>query len=306
MFGDIFGKKKANTGSSASDQYLHLKLKEVRKETADAVTLIFDTSNEAVDYQPGQFFTLIPTINGEEVRRSYSVCTSPDTDEFPGVTVKRVKDGLVSNFLNDNAEAGQVLKVMRPNGNFVPEVDSSKKRNVVLLGGGSGITPLMSILKSVLHHEERSEISLLYANRDEASIIFKDELDQLQEKYGSRLKVMHLLESPQDDSYPKGLVSSEHVKRFHQEYVSEDLQKEYFMCGPQGYMDTLERIMPEIGLGDIKIKKESFVSTKLKAKDEGSASPQSETRKVTLIYDDEEYVVEVSPDKTILEAALDA
>lgn len=117
---------------------------------------------------------------------------------------------------------------------------------------------------------------------------------------------MHLLESPQDDSYPKGLVSSEHVKRFHQEYVSNDLQKEYFMCGPQGYMDTLERMMPEIGLGDIKIKKESFVSTKLQAKDEGSASPQSETRKVTLIYDDEEYVVEVSPDKTILEAALDA
>ena len=180
-----------------SIKYFHLKVKEVIRETADTVTISFwHPLNEMIKYESGQFLTLIPVINGQKVRRSYSMSSSPHAETSPAVTVKRVTDGLVSNWLNDNVKEGDFIEIMEPMGHFKITPDARNSRTVVLIGAGSGITPLMSIAKTVLKVEAQSRVVLLYGSRDEANIIFKKQLDELVAQYGSRFVVTHSLSRP--------------------------------------------------------------------------------------------------------------
>ena len=172
----LFKKKKEETAEipKIKSGYITLKIKEVINETADAVSIHFEQPETGdIAYKSGQFFTVIADINGKEERRAYSLCSSPVTDANPAVAVKRVEGGLMSNHLNDNAVAGQELKLMEPIGNFTTEFGAGNERHLVLFGGGSGITPLISIAKSALKEEPNSKVSLIYANRNVASIIFK-------------------------------------------------------------------------------------------------------------------------------------
>lgn len=255
----------------------------------------------------------MPIIDGKKIRRAYSVCSSPYTDPYPAVTVKRVEGGLVSNFLGDHLKAGDELEVMEPMGNFTVEPKAGHRRHVILLGGGSGITPLMSIAKSVLHMEPDSQVSLIYANRNENSIIFRTALDELQEKYQNRFQLIHVLdEAPLKWECPTGLLRPELLKELLQQLPQTPAeQTEYFMCGPEGMMVNVEETFKELQIPKDRIHRESFVAGKTERVD-GAADPVAaagddapKAREVTVILDGEEFKFTVEPDKTILETALE-
>ncbi len=293
----------------SSNNY-QLKVKEVINETKDAVTVVFDNPAEgALTYKPGQFLTLIFSLEGESVRRAYSLCSAPGIDSYPAVTVKRVEGGKVSNHINDNVKADDTVEVMAPAGVFTADVNKKNKRHVVLFAGGSGITPMMSIMQTVLNTESSAIVSLVYANRDEESIIFKDKLDGLKAKYGKQLNIVHVLENP-----PAGW--SGHTGRLTPDLVQTILKslpkklfkpREYFMCGPAGMMEQIEVAFQKYKLPKDKLRKESFTASLDDAK-KGAANDVEGIveREVTIIYGGEEHKVTVKPSESILDAALDA
>ena len=293
-------KKKEESKSNQSDGFLHLKIKEVVHETADAISIHFEQpGTEQVEYKAGQFFTIIANINGKEERRAYSVCSSPYVDTHPAVTVKRVEGGLMSNYLNDGLNAGDTLKVMPPIGNFTTEFSSDNSRELILFGGGSGITPLMSIAKSALDQEPNTKVTLVYANRDINSIIFKDTLEKLESN--DRFSVLHILEK-EGEGYAThtGYLSQEIINAVLEE--SDRSKVECFICGPTPMMDIAINGLQTAGIPADKVYKESFVST---ASDTSLETDEIIAREVTIIYDDEEYKYIVEPGETILEKGLD-
>ncbi len=295
---------------SAKVQYFSLPVKEVVRETPDAITIYFDPQGKSIDYQPGQFFTLILDIEGKSVRRSYSLCTSPFTDAYPGVTVKRVEGGLVSNYLNDHTKAGDHIALMEPMGVFTTEINPSQQRNLVMFAGGSGITPMMALAKSILHKEPKTTLTLVYANRDEESIIFRKSLSEMQESHPNAFKVVHILENPPADwTGYKGRISPGIIGDILGNSRELGPVDEYFMCGPEGMMNSIATAFRELNLPKEKLRKESFTAGTPAAKSvdapvEGTATTKGAFQ-VTVIYDGEEHSFEVDPDKTILETALD-
>lgn len=283
-----------------------LKIKDIIQETEDAVSIYFFHPPEGkIDYRPGQFFTLIFRINGEEIRRAYSLCTSPFTDEFPAVTIKRVEAGRMSNFINSSLKPNDMVEVLAPAGNFTTTFDPKQKRRVVFFGGGSGITPLMSLAKSVLHQEPESEVLLVYANRNERSIIFKVQLEELELRYKERFRVIHILEAPENTRNGlTGLLSEEKIRNILSELSSGVFQNdEYFVCGPEAMMNVVISSLKNIGIVPDKIHKESFFNTS--APQVSPAEELLQEYEVKVIYDGEEHVFPVKPDETILDAALD-
>ena len=303
---------------------LTLKVAEVKQETADAITIVFDQPAEKIKYKSGQFLTLINDINGKEERRAYSLCSSQYTDEHLAVTVKRVAKGIVSNYLADNVKAGDELTVLEPMGTFCTEPQTAN-RHVVLFSGGSGITPSLSILKTVLSQEEGSLVSLLYSNRDEKSIIFKNRLDELKAQYGDRLRIIHHLDSVNTsvksekkkgflgfgsktiETALPGYLTQENIENyFNQLNVEVGDPIDYFMCGPQPMMDIVEKSLKAIGADMTRLKKEIFVSLETPKKNESAKSNSSSTEASVLVkISGEEHTFTVPSGESILLTALD-
>lgn len=295
-------KKKENKVPAVQTGYLNLKVKEVVRETADAVSIHFEQpEGGAISYKSGQFLTVIVNVNGKEERRAYSLCSSPFVDDNPAVAVKRVDGGIVSNYLNDKVSAGDTIKLMEPNGNFTTEFADSNSRYIVLFGGGSGITPLMSIAKSALDQEPNSKVTLVYANRNKDSIIFNEAITAMSSD--ERFNVVHVLEALTDEfDCHEGYLSQEIIS---QVLESVDVAKaEIFVCGPTPMMDLTLTSLSALGVPDSKVSKESFVSTADTAK-ESADNDELVAREVTIIYDGDEYKYTVEPDETILEKGLD-
>lgn len=298
-------RKKSDT--SAKELYHELKVKDVIKETSDAITISFYMPDPPISYMAGQFLTLIQDIEDKPVRRAYSLCTSPVVDEDLAVMVKRVKGGLMSNHLNDAIKPGDTIHVMEPMGTFTTVFDEANKRHIIMFAGGSGITPMMSITKSTLVREPNSIVSLIYANRNFESIIYKDQLQKLETRYEGRLRVIHILDNaPLEWQGPSGLLNHEMLGKLFERIPDWGIDHTtYLMCGPEGMMNNVETLLAERNIPEEKIFKESFVAGTIdKAKtdkDTGSISAQT----VTLLYDGEEFEVEVKPDEAILDAALD-
>lgn len=295
-------KKKENTDS----RYIDLTVKEVVKETNDAVTLVFaQPSSGDLNYEPGQFITLILTIEGKKVRRAYSLCSTPSLGEFPAVTVKAVVGGIMSNYINNEVKSGDTIQIMEPMGSFVLDIKASNKRQVFLFGGGSGVTPLMSIAKSVLSQEPESKVSLVYANRDIDSIIFKEVIEGLQKEYEARLDVVHFLETPPTDwTGEVGYMTREKVIKIITDLKDGSYSDFSFMtCGPEPLMNIVWESLEELKIPEDKKFKESFVA--------GNTSPSAiiadanGAHEVTILLEGEEYTYEVPANKTILEAGLD-
>ncbi len=299
----FFKKKKKSTDS----RYKFLKVKEVVKETADAVSLVFEQPEEGnLDYRPGQFITLIQTVDGKKIRRAYSLCSAPALGEVPAVTVKRVDKGAMSNHVNDNIKVGDIIETMEPMGTFVLDIKEGNKKQVFLFGGGSGITPLLSIAKSILHSEADSSVVLAYANRDIDSIIFKSTIEQLAQQNPDRLKVVHFLENPPADwSGESGYMSVEKLEKIITEYSDAAFaEKQYMTCGPEPMMNIVQETWKKLALPEDRCHMESFVA--------GTTSPSEiidqealPERTVKIILEGEEYEYLVPKGKSILEAGLD-
>ncbi|MEQ6122123.1 ferredoxin--NADP reductase [Reichenbachiella sp. MALMAid0571] len=298
-------KKKENTDS----RFLNLTIKEVVKETEDAVSLVFEEPESGkLSYKPGQFITLIATINGKKVRRAYSLCSSPFLNENPAVTVKRVEDGVMSNFINNTLKAGDQIEIMEPMGSFTPEIIPANKRHIFLIGGGSGVTPLLSIAKSILSEEKESKVSLIYANRDESSIIFNATIANLQEQYPDNFNVVHFLENPPATwtNYIGWLDTAKLRTVFSSLDDTSYSDVSYYTCGPEPMMNIVMDTLSQMNVPDDKKHKESFVAGNTSPKDIIADENQSiEEQEVTVILDGEEHKYMVSPKSTILESGLD-
>ena len=337
MLFNLFGKKKKEEKEASEvperTKYRELTVRSVVKETTDAITIVFESPEGGLPYQAGQFLTLIIPVDGEEVRRSYSLCTSPAVDPHPSVTVKRVASGQVSNYLNDTLKPGDAVRVLEPMGTFTTPVDAANQRHLVMLGGGSGITPLMGLLKSVLHQEPQSKVSLIYANRDPSSIIFRQQLDDLRQQHADRFHVVHVLEEPADHAEAlAGRVTAERLPELLSDLPFQESSTEYFLCGPQGMMENVRTALKSLDVPPHLIHKESFVARK-PAQEEANAIPSADTatenkptatwdeaslpgayqtsevavteaHEVTIRYEGETYNFTVEPESTILETAL--
>lgn len=241
------------TDEPLGSHVLELEVADVVEETADARSLVFkvpeghDIPAERLRYAPGQFLTLrVPSDRTGSVARCYSLCSSPFTDDPLTVTVKRTADGYASNWLCDHAEPGMRMHVLAPSGTFVPKALDT---DFLLLAAGSGITPMISILKSALV-EGSGKVVLLYANRDENSVIFAPALRDLAAKYADRLTVVHWLESVQ------GLPTSTALAAVVGPYTGRDA----YICGPGPFMAAAEEALTAAGTATERIHIEVFKS----------------------------------------------
>jgi ring-1,2-phenylacetyl-CoA epoxidase subunit PaaE len=291
-----------------SSRYHKLKVTNIIKETPDTISVYLQQPNQSkIAYKPGQFLTLLLPIGGETVRRSYSMSSCPHTDKELCVTVKRVANGKVSNYLNDNLKVGQELEVMEPMGNFALDL-RPVQRHIILIGAGSGITPLMSIAKAVLRMEPTSIVSLLYGNRSQETIIFKNALEEMQQQYSGRFRVIHILSQPSSGwTGLTGRLSRTVVIKLINELPKLDVYRtDYYVCGPVGMMEEIEQALDILYVPKEKIHKESFVTaadTAPKPVEENNGTIK--TQVVTLVYEGSEYKVKVEPHQSILDAGLD-
>jgi ring-1,2-phenylacetyl-CoA epoxidase subunit PaaE len=301
--------KKPETGNGP--HYFDLKVKNIVNETKDAISIAFEhPADKKINYKSGQFLTLISNVQGKEVRRAYSLCSSPFVDNDLVVTVKRVEQGLMSNWLPDNLKPGQTLKVMEPMGQFTTEYDPKRKRHLILFAGGSGITPMMSIIKSILTQEPDSILSLLYCNRDVDSIIFRQELSKWETKYEGRLHVIHILDdAPMNWQGFSGLLHHDMLTKLFERIPDWGSDKTtYLMCGPEGMMKNVDTLLAARNIPKEKIFKESFVQgtiDKDAKKETAPAAGALQAREVTVRYDGQEFKFTVEPNMTILQTALD-
>lgn len=289
------------------NKFNSLQVIDVVKETPDAVSVAFnvpDQLQKEYTFKQGQYLTLKVNVNGEELRRSYSICSSYYEKELR-VAIKKVKDGRVSTHIFNNLKKGDVVEVMTPMGNFYTEMNPVNKKTYVLFAGGSGITPMFSILKTVLKDEPQSRIILLYGNNDEGSIIFKNKIEALATTHSDRLSIVHVLnEAPA--GYPellKGMMTKEKNLELIKKYVDVNADNEYFICGPGIMMDNVVAALKELKIEDSRVHIEYF-SSPVNADAVTLSEDIAKGAVATIIIDGEEHVIELEENEAILEAAL--
>lgn len=282
-------------------RYHALEVRAVTEETHDAKSVVFEVPPELAEtfkYRPGQFLTLRLPVLGRHLPRCYSMSSAPTLDAHLRVTVKRVKEGRGSNWVCDRVRPGDTLEVMAPAGVFSP---ASLQADFLLCAGGSGITPVFSILRSALAHGQ-GRIRLLYANRDERSVIFRDELNALAAAHPARLQVIHWLDSVQ------GVPSVAQLAELARPWV----QAQAFICGPGLFMDAMVSALEKAGMPGEQVHVERFVS--LPDEEDVAAinaaaparSATVERATVEMELDGEVYTLEVGGTETLLDAALKA
>jgi len=289
-------------------KFYSLKVTDVKKETNDCVSVGFEVPQnlkKEFSYIQGQYLTLKFRINGEEVRRSYSICSSPLE---PGlrIAVKKVKDGRMSTFINEKLKAGDVVETMVPVGNFYTDLNQYNKKVYNLFAAGSGITPIISILKTALAFESQSTVNLFYGNSNEETIVFKDELAELKTRYNTRLSIYTILSRPVTamEELFMGRLAKEKAAALVKKYIDPTLINEFFICGPTEMMIHVREALESLNISKSKIHLEYF-GTPPESKQESDLTNVVPCE-VTIICDGDERVVFMEPHQTVLEAALEA
>ncbi len=310
-----------HTSTTMSKQFHTLKVSKVEQETKDCVSVSFHIPAELSEtflYKQGQYLTLRFHIKGQDVRRAYSMSSSPLEAEI-SVTVKKVPGGLVSTFINEQLKAGAEVEVMPPQGRFFAELDAAQHKSYYLFGAGSGITPLMSILKTILEKEPKSTVHLLYGNRDEEGIIFKTKLDQLVQRYAGQLVVEHILSQPQKEkgkglsglfkkaktSWPgkTGRIGKPQVIEFLNNHPVRATASAYFICGPNTMIDTVQEVLLGQGIASEHIHQEHFTANPAPKKAETGAGIDG--ARLVARLDGERIETSLPEGKTVLDALLD-
>jgi len=227
-----------------AEHFHALRIAEIVPETSEASSIRFDVPEELRDrfaFRAGQHLTLRATIDGEEVRRNYSLCTRPAEGDWM-VTVKRIGGGLFSNWVGDRLKPGDTLDVMPPHGSFTCEFDAARSRHLVGIAGGSGITPVMSLVRTLLAEEPNSRFTLFYGNRDSSSIIFLEALAGLKDKHLGRLEIYHFLDAEEQDiELFNGMLNRARLDEAISALVPDAPDVDgWFICGPGPMMDAAE------------------------------------------------------------------
>ena len=297
--------------SASIPRFHRLAVNDLRRESADAVSLTFAIPAALADdyrFIPGQYLTLRTTMDGEEVRRSYSICSGPDDGELR-IAVKKVDGGAFSSWAADELKAGDQLDVMTPTGRFGIAHAPDQARIYVGFAAGSGITPVLSIVKGVLAREPHSRFFLFYGNRSTGGMLFREALEELKDRFLQRFSVFHVISGEEQDiPILHGRLDGDKVRVLLRSLVPAASVDHVFICGPTGMSEDIETTCREIGIAEERIHVERFVSEfggKPRAKKviEASAPPKA---MASLTIDGKRREVPVAEDESILDAALRA
>ena len=273
---------------------LQLRVEAIKWETLDTATFYFAQSSEKIDYLAGQFITLVFTHHREEIRRSYSLSSSPDEDLL-SITVKRISNGEISRFMLTKIQPGDLINAVEPSGRFTV-TDFTSPKDIVLFAGGSGVTPVYSQLKYILNRPGKSKLTLIYSSQDVKAVLFKTELDQLSTQHPDRLKIIYLLSS---EGKRLTNIMVEQLVRQHAQF---NLNKaEFYLCGPFTYMRMIRLTLLYMGLAPRQIRKENFVIETVAV----STTPINyPPKKIKIKFNNETHDLVVGENQSILQAAL--
>jgi len=282
-----------------------LSIKNIKKEANNAISIAFnvpDNLKDAYAFQAGQYVTLKANLNGNEVRRDYSLCASPKSGELK-IAIKAVQDGTFSSYANYKLKVGDVLEIAPPKGHFVFEPNDSKTKNIAAFAAGSGITPILSIIKCALEEEIHSKVILVYGNKSTEDTMFLNELLELQHEYKDRFSIQFVFSKQDKDDSIFGRIEKSTVN-----YVMLNKHKHievdaFYLCGPEAMIHTVKDVLTANGIEKDRIHFELFKAAK-PAEVEGKSGLSGKTQ-ATITVDDETTTIEMSQKQTILEAALD-
>ncbi len=280
-----------------------LQVKEVRRETVDAVSVAFDVPDELEKefrFLPGQYITIQKDLQDSLLRRSYSICSSPNSGELR-VAIKHVDKGRFSDFANHILKQGDSLDVAGPEGRFVLEIDPNNQKDYMAIAAGSGITPVISMVKAVLQNEKDSRFVLIYGSKSGEKTIFKNELDELAATTNGRFQVHHVYSQIISDKALFGRIDAKMVKELLKNNFSGWNFDTYFLCGPEEMIDDAKEMLIKKGVKEDAIKFELFSSTSYKKEVTKSLNGNAE---ICIVVDDEETTFEMRMDEMILDAAL--
>lgn len=291
-----------------------LKVVDVRRETPDAVSIAFDVPERfKADYAyiPGQYLTLRTMRDGQEVRRSYSICSGLDDGELR-VAVKRVEGGAFSTFANNGIAVGDEIEAMPPDGRFTVEPDANNARHFVAFAAGSGVTPIMSIVKSVLEREPNSRVTLIYGNRTVGDIIFREDLEDLKNRHHERFALVHVLSrESQDVELFNGRIDAEKCGELLDRLIDPEIVDAFLICGPGTMIEDVSGALRQRGVDRSRIRFELFTPADAPAemrKEGGAARAAVEgTAHVTVIIDGVRTEFDMPYDgEAIVDAAIEA
>jgi len=287
--------------------FYSLKVEQLIKETDDTITVCFkQPALKKVKYVAGQYITVIFRINGRRYARPYSFSSSPGIDSTINITIKRVQGGVVSNHILDTIKAGDIVEVIEPMGDFtLDKVPVNKTdKHLVFWGSGSGITPLISIIKFALVNNVAKHITLVYGNRNSETTIFSDQLTNLQQKFASVFNVWHFFTrsviSPNNPFVIEGRINPKKVIEV-MSYETDMANTIHFICGPVGLKNSVKNVLNSIGIPDGHIFSEDFEVTRDPKDFEGI-----NTQPVLINFNKQKTLIEVTKGKSILESGLDA
>lgn len=288
-----------------------LRITEVRKETNDCVSIAFDVPEElqqTFQFSQGQNLTVKTSINGEEIRRSYSICSCP-LDKELRIAVKKVPGGLFSGWANQHLKEGETLEVMPPTGKFFTPLNAEQSKNYLAVAAGSGITPVLSIIKTTLLTEPLSNFTLIYGNRNRGSIIFREELEALKNRFINRLSIIHVLSrETMDTPVNSGRIDSEKILQLKDRLVNFNEIDEAFLCGPEAMIRSVSATLEDLGMPKNKIHFELFHAPGMAASQQQKVEKLSETgpiSKVTVKLDGVAFSFDLAYEaQSILDAAL--
>ncbi len=287
-----------------------LTIKEVKQETADCVSVAFQVPVELrADYKfvQGQYLTLRTDIDGEDVRRSYSICSGVDEQDLR-VAIKKVEEGKFSTYANESLKVGDTLQVMTPAGKFYSKLDANHEKHYILFAAGSGITPMLSIMKTILAQEQKSTISLFYGNKTTDSVIFKEDIESLKNKNITRMRVHYIMsrEMLQSDLF-YGRIDREKCDQLLNLLIQRKDQDEYFLCGPYQMVQDIRESLKASEVPDEQVHFELFTTEPVSGEKAKKTSKPVEdiNAKIKVILDGHEYLFNMyKSDEKILDTAL--
>lgn len=289
-----------------------LKVSDVIRETEDTVSVVFDVpKNLTKDYQftSGQYLTLKKEINGEDVRRSYSLSTAPYENQWK-VAIKQVENGKFSTFANTQLKKGMDLEVMTPAGNFVVDTNASNRKSYVLFAAGSGITPIISIAKSILTEEPESDVTLFYGNKGFKSVIYREELEALKNENVDRLRIVHIFsrESLGND-VQNGRINTEKAEELYKAFLHAENIDGVYLCGPESMIHDVSGVLKDKGVDQKNIHFELFTAPSEKKQEVVTTNEEKEdvSSNVSIILDGDQIDINLdSSGMNILDAAQEA
>ncbi len=283
--------------------FYKLQIKEVKRETINAVSIVFNVPEElksVYKFKAGQYLNLKLTLDGAEIRRAYSICSSPNSGELR-ISIKAVKHGLFSKFANDNLKVGDLIEVAQPEGKFTFEPNADRQKNYAGFVAGSGITPVLSILQSVLESEPKSSFVLVYGNKNQEETIFYNQLHTLQLQYVGRLFVHFVYSQAKVDNTLFGRIDKSTVNFILNTKHKELEFDKFYLCGPEEMINLVSDVLKEHNVSEKDIKFELF-STSISNAIEATSNDGH--TKISILVDGDEVTFEMSQKQTILEAAL--